>query len=163
MSLSQGQIISNQGYVAKARGKNLVRDNPYRIGLNNEETEWHWEWRKGFLEAHKDGLGGISEDVQRALIAEQSSFTIAQCNSRIDEINEAIKGLIFELELHRREISQAELHMREISQAELHDTLDICRVMKKAGRKVEAIKYYRDKNPSNIGLKQAKDVIDVLE
>lgn len=39
----------NEGYLAEAHGKDMVKDNPY---LANDPK--HWQWRKGYIQAFKD-------------------------------------------------------------------------------------------------------------
>lgn len=43
------ESIVNSGYRAQAQGKSMTKDNPY---ISSDPR--HFQWRKGFLQAHMD-------------------------------------------------------------------------------------------------------------
>ena len=48
------EVLKNEGYKARAEGKDMVKDNPYP-----SSDDQHWKWRAGYLEAFKDEGGGF--------------------------------------------------------------------------------------------------------
>lgn len=51
-TLSPGKTeeeVTNEGYRAQCDGKDMVSNNPYPSNTNN-----HWLWRKGFIDAFQD-------------------------------------------------------------------------------------------------------------